>query len=66
MAMFVMMAFETLDERVVEKKRDGNSESSTFLSRLVACSLHEQTERANNDLQRGKAREHPTPQSYLH
>lgn len=37
-----------------------NSESFNVLSRLVACSLHEQTERANENLQRGKLRGHPT------
>jgi hypothetical protein len=64
MAMFAIMAFQTPDECVVAGKWEWNSECSDLLSRLVACSLHAQTKRANNDLWRGKLREPHTPHSY--
>ena len=59
MAMFAMMVFRVLSTRVVSGEGKRNSESSHLLSRLVACSLHEQTERANDDPQRGKVRDFP-------
>lgn len=46
--MFAMMAFRTTCMWLGGK--DVQSESPNLLSRLVACSLHEQTERANDDV----------------
>ena len=60
MAMFAMMLFQVQSARVVSEEERRDLEASYFLSRVVACSLQEQTERANDDLQRGKLREHPT------